>query len=269
MDLINGSSLEELDKRILESNLSDAEKKISLKNQLKAYPNGIEPIGSDAMRLALLLQDFKGDNINLDMNFFLDSKRYCNKIWQSVRYYQSCVPEEIKPKYKLLTINQVNKEILKLNHISNFRFFFKIIQSKKLRLIDEWILIKLYQTVKYVNFNFKDFDLHLNVKKMREFYYANFCDFYLETTKPIFKRNLDQSKDNFELEEIVWNILRNCNYYSLLMYHPIIPSLTEELWKRNSGFGAANFKPDSSILDTPFPNTNEMTELDVTLINMF
>lgn len=107
MDLIYGSSLEELEKRIIDSNLSDAEKKLSLKSQLKLYPNGIEPIGSDAMRLALLLQDFKCDNINLDMNFFLDSKRYCNKIWQSVRYYQQCVPEERKAKFRLLTIDQV------------------------------------------------------------------------------------------------------------------------------------------------------------------
>lgn len=41
------------------------------------------------------------------MNFFADSKRYCNKIWQSVRYYQKCVPEERKAKYRLLTIDQV------------------------------------------------------------------------------------------------------------------------------------------------------------------
>lgn len=60
MDLINGSSLSELEQRITESNLSESEKKISLKNQEKQHPNGIEAIGSDAMRLALLLQDFKG-----------------------------------------------------------------------------------------------------------------------------------------------------------------------------------------------------------------
>ena len=99
------------------------------------------------------------------------------------------------------------------------------------------------------------------MKRLREFYYANFCDFYLETTKPIFK----QKSNNFELEEIVWNILRNCNYYSLLMYHPIMPSITEELWQRNLGFGATNFNPQngSSILGCSFPDTNDMSELAV------
>ena len=59
MDLINGASLNELKKRIVESNLSEKEKKTSIKNQEKTYPNGIESIGSDATRLSLLIQDFK------------------------------------------------------------------------------------------------------------------------------------------------------------------------------------------------------------------
>ncbi len=57
--MINGTSLEELNQRIHESNLSDKEKLISIKNQNKVHPNGIEPVGSDALRLALLVQDFK------------------------------------------------------------------------------------------------------------------------------------------------------------------------------------------------------------------
>lgn len=58
-DLINGTSLADLNQRIHESNLSQKEKLISVKNQSKVHPNGIEPVGSDALRLALLVQDFK------------------------------------------------------------------------------------------------------------------------------------------------------------------------------------------------------------------
>jgi valyl-tRNA synthetase len=68
MDLINGASLNELKKRIMESNLSEKEKKTSIKNQEKTYPNGIEPIGSDATRLSLLIQDFKC-KIVIEINF--------------------------------------------------------------------------------------------------------------------------------------------------------------------------------------------------------
>ncbi len=71
MDLINGTSLEELKQRVIESNLSENEKKISFKNQEKLHPHGIESVGSDAMRLALLMQDFKGisNHLTLFQNF--------------------------------------------------------------------------------------------------------------------------------------------------------------------------------------------------------
>ena len=59
MDLIEGASLLELRCRIDESSLPEKEKKVSSQAQEKLYPRGIEAVGSDAMRIALLVQDFK------------------------------------------------------------------------------------------------------------------------------------------------------------------------------------------------------------------
>jgi valyl-tRNA synthetase len=59
IDMIQGASLEELKSRILKSNLSEKEKIASVKTQEKIYPKGIEAIGSDAMRMACLTQDYK------------------------------------------------------------------------------------------------------------------------------------------------------------------------------------------------------------------
>lgn len=51
------------------------------------------------------------------------------------------------------------------------------------------------------------------------------------------------------------------------MYHPVMPSITEELWQCNLGFGATGFNPQngSSILDSSFPDTKDMTELAVSI----
>ncbi|CAF0709760.1 unnamed protein product, partial [Brachionus calyciflorus] len=83
-----------------------------------------------------------------------------------------------------------------------------------------------------------------------EFYYADFCDFYLESTKPVFKSS------DIELEQIVWNILRQCNNYTLLMYHPFIPSITEELWQKNNSVGSFD-----SILDFKYPSSSDIVNL--------
>ena len=116
MDLIEGTSLQELKNRITASNLTEKEIKTSLKNQEKTYPNGIEAVGSDATRLGLLIQDFKSDNINIDLNFFNDSKRYCNKIWQAVRYFQMSKPED-----------DANLKMYSLNEVSSQYFFFYLL----------------------------------------------------------------------------------------------------------------------------------------------
>ena len=106
-----------------------------------------------------------------------------------------------------------------------------------------------------------EYELHLIVKKLRDFYYANFCDFYLESTKPILKNGAD-----FEVKELIWNIIRNCNYHAILMYHPFMPSITEELWQRNNAFSGTQLndkKENFSILDFKYPNPDEVAEFQV------
>jgi valyl-tRNA synthetase len=61
IDLIDGASLKELKERVLKSNLSMHEMSASVKYQDKQYPKGIEAVGCDATRLALLVQDFKSN----------------------------------------------------------------------------------------------------------------------------------------------------------------------------------------------------------------
>ena len=105
-DLISGTGVEELRGRVDTSSLSEAEKKLSVKNLEKLYPNGIEAVGSDALRLALLVQDFKAESINIDMGQFTDAKRYCNKIWHAVNYYQAFHSDKLAT-FRVLSVDQV------------------------------------------------------------------------------------------------------------------------------------------------------------------
>ncbi len=51
----------------------------------------------------------QGDSINIDLNLFKDTKRYCNKIWQAVRYYEMCVESDTKNLFDLIDLNQVKR----------------------------------------------------------------------------------------------------------------------------------------------------------------
>jgi valyl-tRNA synthetase len=112
-------------------------------------------------------------------------------------------------------------------------------------------------TIKLVEQNFDNqYNFNLIVKKLREFYVNNFCDFYLESTKPVLKTD-DYS---LSVQDNVWNILRLCNSHTLLMYHPFMPSLTEELWQRLNGLNG-----ESSILDHKYPSYADLSCKEVIL----
>ena len=71
----------------------------------------------------------KGDSINIDLNLFQDTKRYCNKIWQAIRYFEMSVDPKKKASFRLMDLNEVRdlKETTTNSHNLNFfdQFFFK------------------------------------------------------------------------------------------------------------------------------------------------
>lgn len=122
IDLINGVSSKDMDERVLSApGMTEKEKNDALKSQRTIWPKGIEQIGSDATRLALLVQDFKCDNVNIDPNLFKDARKFCNKIWQAVRYFESSVTQKQKSSFKHMTLNDVCIE--KRKYRTFFEFF--------------------------------------------------------------------------------------------------------------------------------------------------
>ncbi len=141
--------------------------------------------------------------------------------------------------------------------------FIKIIENKNLRPIDIWILNQLIDTIKFVGKNFEnEYNFHLIVKRLREFYYSDYCDFYLESTKPLLKSN------NHVMQEIVWNILRNINSTILILYHPFIPSITEELWQRINNNNTNINDQKLSILECEYPKYDKISKFDKNIINL-
>jgi valyl-tRNA synthetase len=128
-------------------------------------------------------------------------------------------------------------------------------------LIDTWILSRLAETIKAVENNFdKVYNLNTVINVLRTFFYQNFCDFYIECSKvPLPNR----SSNNQAEIEIVWNVLRNCINKSLLMYHPIMPSMTEELWQRNK----LNSERIESILELEYPKFDKISKFKVKFLN--
>ncbi|XP_058840167.1 valine--tRNA ligase [Topomyia yanbarensis] len=159
--VINGITLEQLNKEIealhQQGTLSASEMKKSLSGQKKMFPNGIPECGTDALRFTLCSSNVKNYFINFNIQECLTNKLFFNKIWQATRYTLGCV-KRFNP-----TETQFTKECLSE--------------------MDRWILSRLGNTITVFDKSLETYNFHLAAAAWKTFFYSNFCDVYLETTK--------------------------------------------------------------------------------------
>jgi len=166
----------------------------------KSLGTGIDPVklidefGADATRFGIAYQIMG----NQDMKFITDNilmgKKFCNKIWNATRFI-------------LIQIKDEKIEISK-----------KPI-SKNLTPADKKILSQLKKTVKSVNTNLDRFEFGQASHTIYDFFWHDFCDIYIEESK---KQNDKKTK----------SILTHVLFNSLLMMHPFMPFITEEIYQK-------------------------------------
>jgi valyl-tRNA synthetase len=113
-----------------------------------------------------------------------------------------------------------------------------------------------------MNFN-NEYNLHMVLIDLRTFFLNKFCDFYVECTKIWLKSGQENAVLN-KNAEISWNILRNCINICLLLYHPFIPSVTEQLWSRLKSLNRIN--NDFLLMEMKYPKLNDFNEIKVVVV---
>jgi valyl-tRNA synthetase len=113
----------------------------------------------------------------------------------------------------------------------------------KLTAADKWILSRLNKTVREVTVNMEKYELGLACSKLYDFVWNDFCDWYIELTKPYLYSD-DAAKKTGAVSVLVF-VLEN----SLKLLHPFIPFITEEIYQ-----SMPNAK--GSIMIQDFPRYN-------------
>ncbi len=224
LDMIDGISLEDLlQKRTGNMMQPKLAKKIE-KLTKKEFPNGIEAHGTDALRFTLTSVATTGRDISWDMKRLEGYRNFTNKLWNASRY---------------VLMNTEEFDCGQKNDQANN-------SEMELSLADRWIIGQFEQTVKTVHEAFDTFRFDLASQALYEFTWNQFCDWYLELTKPVlFKGNEAQQRGT---RHTLVNVLEGL----LRLMHPIMPFITETIWQRVqplSDFG----KTDDSIMVQAFP----------------
>jgi valyl-tRNA synthetase len=224
LDMIDGISLEDLlAKRTGNMMQPKLAKKID-KLTKKEFPNGIEAHGTDALRFTLTSVATTGRDISWDMKRLEGYRNFTNKLWNASRYVLMNT-EEFDCGGSSSQGNNAEME---------------------LSLADRWIIGQFEQTVKTVHEAFDTFRFDLASQALYEFTWNQFCDWYLELTKPIlFKGNEAQQRGT---RHTLVNVLENL----LRLMHPIMPFITETIWQRVQPLSDFS-KTDDSIMVQAFP----------------
>ncbi|KAK0093743.1 hypothetical protein PV326_012765 [Microctonus aethiopoides] len=225
--VIDGISRDDLNAKAQENFsigiLSKPELKRTIAVNSKMFPEGISECGIDALRFTLCAHNIKNEKINFNVIECRTNKFFCNKIWQACRYILLVTDESDVDKPDCLSI------------------------------IDQWILSRLTMMVEIVNESFEQRNFYKAIAAIKQFFYYEFCDFYLEATK-IGLQNGDKN-----IAQSHQYTLIKCADVSLRTIAPIMPYMSEELYMQ-LGKKISAFPKFSSIMMASYPTVKEISE---------
>lgn len=198
IDMIDGIDLESLvEKRCGNMMQPQLAAKIE-KNTRKTFENGIEPYGTDALRFTLAAMASTGRDINWDMKRLEGYRNFCNKLWNASRY------------------------VLMNTEAQDCGFTAGEIEYS---LADKWIESQFELAAKEFNNHINNFRLDMAANALYEFIWNQFCDWYLELTKPILWKGSEAQQRGTRRTLIT--VLEK----TLRLAHPVIPYITETIWQ--------------------------------------
>lgn len=179
----------------------------------------IDKYGADGLRLGIISIAAQGQDIHFNEERVQYGRNFCNKLWNVCRFRM--ISGEIGDNS---SIDQIIKRM-------NFEAF---------DADDHAILDALIKTLDNVNTDFESYEFNSVIQHLYNFFWGHFCDWYIEVSKTKHQAGAIR-KDRLAIQDLV---IREV----LLMLHPFIPFITEELW-HELGFGKAN----EFIQNTPPP----------------
>jgi valyl-tRNA synthetase len=169
----------------------------------KSLGNGIDPTeiiakyGADTLRFSLINGVAAGSDMRFSDEKIEGARNFMNKIWNASRFVL------------------MNAEGQKISDIKDC----------KLTIADKWIITKLNRTIKEVTLNMEKYEMGVALANLYDFVWTDFCDWYIELTKPILYGENDKKRAD-TLSVLVYVLTE-----ILKLMHPFVPFITEKVYK--------------------------------------
>ncbi|MFD1126329.1 valine--tRNA ligase [Lentilactobacillus raoultii] len=189
----------------------------------KSLGNGIDPMdvidkyGADALRWFLSVGGTPGQDLKFSYDKMDSAWNFINKIWNASRYVIMNLDETTKPELPV---------------------------ESEWQLSDKWILSRLNSTIREVSQLFDKYNFGEADRKLYDFIWNDFCDWYIEMSKEALTGHDEKLKQNTQ------SILAYVLDKTLKLLHPIMPFVTEYIWQKMPHNGR-------SLVTATYPVANE------------
>ncbi|MBW2490816.1 MAG: valine--tRNA ligase [Deltaproteobacteria bacterium] len=188
------------------------------KKMSKSTGNVIDPLsvintyGTDAFRFTLAAFAAQGRDVKMSEKRVEGYRNFINKIWNAARF----------------SLMHIDKE-------------YQNIPYESLSMADRWILSRCYRVTDHVSQALDSYRFNDAAGELYNFVWHEFCDWYLEAVKPTLYEKEGANRKEATLS-VLWRVLHD----TLILLHPFIPFVTEEIWDKLPG-------TESSIMKSVFP----------------
>jgi len=201
----------------------------------------IERFGTDATRFTLAAMAAPGTDIAFNESRTDGYRAFANKIWNAARFMFMNV-DRIEAGLRPGTGSETRSHTGILHTgIAGF---------KAATLEDRWILSRFNRVAGDVNDALGTYRFHEVANRIYDFFWGDFCDWYLELIKP--RLNFEEGGDKSAARAACANLV-NLFDAALRLLHPIMPFITEEVWQAMCD-GKPAFK---SIALAAYPQADE------------
>ena len=250
LDLIDGIDLESLVVKRTTGLMKPEDAPRIEEATRRQFPDGIPAYGTDALRFTFCSLATNGRNIRFDLGRIEGNRNFCNKLWNAARYVlrSAAVPpagggEEAAPAPPPPGTGSAGAPTV----------------------ADRWIRSRLAALAEQVRDGFETYRFDYVAGSLYDFTWNEFCDWYVELTKPVLADpdapEPARAATRRTLVEVFETLLR--------FLHPIMPFLTEDLWRRVAP--AAGIEGETIMLQ-PWPepaDADPAAEAEVEWIKTF
>jgi valyl-tRNA synthetase len=191
----------------------------------RQYPQGIAPHGTDALRFTFAALASPSRDIRFDMARVAGYRNFCNKLWNAARFVTMAVGEEPPPGAG---------------------------EQLELSVADRWIRARFGRMLASVEGAMRDYRFDYAATALYEFTWYDFCDWYLELTKPVLQADNAPAAARRGTRATLAQMLEALQR----ALHPLMPFITEEIWQLAAPLAGVR---GESVMLQPYPAAADFT----------